>query len=68
MEYIKAPFNFVPVSSEVYYPGWADQISHDIPFSDGISGKISITIEAKTPIFIRDSKSKTEFCHIMTPN
>lgn len=65
---IKAPFNFVPVSSEVYYPGWADQISHDIPFSDGISGKISITIEAKTPIFIRDSKSKTEFCHIMTPN
>lgn len=68
MEYIKAPFNFVPVSSEVYYPGWADQISHDIPFSDGISGKLSITIEAKTPIFIRDSKSKSEFCHIMTPN
>jgi len=68
MEYIKAPFNFVPVSSEVYYPGWADQISHDIPFSDGISGKLSITIEAKTPIFIRDSKSKTEFCHIMTSN
>ena len=68
MEIIKSSFNFVPVSSEVYYPVWADQITHDIPFSDGISGKISITIEAKTPIFIRDSKNKTEFCHIMTPN
>jgi CRISPR-associated protein (TIGR03986 family) len=68
MEYIKAPFNFVPVSKEVFYPGWADQISHDLPFSDGLSGKITLTIEAKTPIFIRDSESKTEFCHVKTGN
>lgn len=64
MRYIKTPFNFVPVSSQVYFPDWADQISHDVPFSDGLSGQLSLEIEAKTPVFIRDSEEKTRFCHI----
>ena len=36
-EYIRAPFNFVPVSSKVFFPGWADQVSQDVPFSDALS-------------------------------
>jgi len=68
MQYIKAPFNFVAVSNEVYFPGWANQISHDIPFSDGLSGQITVELKAETPIFIRDSKDPTRFCHVIDEN
>ena len=60
---IKAPYNFVPLNKKVFYPPWSDDISHDIPFEDGESGEISIEIEAKSPIFIRDSKNKEKFCN-----
>jgi CRISPR-associated protein (TIGR03986 family) len=57
---IKSPYNFVPAPSEneVFVPEWADQVSHDIPFSDGESGEIEFTITAETPIFIRNGMSK----------
>ncbi len=57
---ITAPFNFVPLSEQVFFPDWADSVSHDIPFKDGKSGVIDITITAKTPIFIRDHSSDKE--------
>jgi len=60
---LTAPFNFVPLNEKVFFPPWADRISHDIPFSDGESGEIDITITAKSPIFIRDSKDKEKFCN-----
>lgn len=57
MPTIKAPYNFVPLSDECYFPEWADLISHDIPFSDGISGSIKLEIKAETPIFVRNGYS-----------
>ena len=60
---IKAPYNFVPLNDKVFYPPWAEQVSHDIPFSDGESGEIEVTITAKSPIFVRDHKHEKEFCH-----
>lgn len=60
---IRAPFNFVPVSDKVYFPDWADQINHDIPFSDGISGSIILRIKAESPVFVRNghtAKDKEE--------
>lgn len=73
---IKAPYNFVPLSEKVFFPPWAEQVSHDIPFSDGESGEIEIKITAKSPIFIRNhevngdkfyesngKKISTEFCN-----
>lgn len=60
MATIKAPFNFVPLSDKVFFPDWADQISHDVPFEDGVSGKIDITITAKTPIFVRNGHGQSE--------
>jgi CRISPR-associated protein (TIGR03986 family) len=63
---IKAPFNFVPISDTVFSPYWAEQISHDIPFSDGESGVIELKITAHSPIFVRnghtkeDAKNKTD--------
>lgn len=53
-EYIKAPFNFVPTSDKVFYPSWADQVSHDVPFRNGQSGVIDITLTAETPFYIRN--------------
>lgn len=53
---IKSPYNFVPLSEEVYTPTWADKISQDVPFKDDVSGKIRLRITAETPIFIRDGQ------------
>lgn len=66
---VKSVYNFVPApkESEVFKPDWADQVSHDLPFSDGESGEIEIKITAETPIFIRNGHSKdnesNEFSH-----
>lgn len=54
MTTIKAPYNFVPFNKQVISPHWTEQISHDIPFEDGLSGKIDITLKAESPIFVRD--------------
>ena len=59
---ITAPFNFVPLNEKVFFPDWAEDVSHDIPFEDGESGEIEITITAKSPIFIRDHKNPKQFC------
>ena len=70
MTEVKSPYNFVPAptESEVYKPEWANQVSHDIPFSDGESGEITLKITAETPIFIRNGHARdteeNEFSHI----
>ena len=58
MATIKAPFNFVPLSEKVFFPDWADEISHDIPFEDGESGTIELKITAETPIFVRNGNTR----------
>lgn len=60
---ITAPFNFVPLNDKVFFPPWAEDVSHDIPFEDGESGVIEMTITAKSPLFIRDSQDEEKFCH-----
>ncbi len=59
---ITAPYNFIPLNKEVFYPSWGEQVSHDIPFEDGESGEVEITITAKSPIFIRDHANQEQFC------
>lgn len=41
---IQAPYRFVPLSSLVVLPEWAEQVSLDKPFKDGICGELDITI------------------------
>lgn len=55
---IKAPFNFVPLNETVFFPEWADEVSHDIPFEDGESGEIEIRVTAHSPIFVRNGHVK----------
>lgn len=57
---IKAPYNFVPLENKAFYPSWANHISQDIPFEDGVSGSIEYTIEAETPIFVRNGYTDRE--------
>ena len=52
---IKSPYNFVPLCEQVFSPAWAARISQEIPFSDGISGKIRLHIKAASPIFVTDA-------------
>lgn len=58
MPNISAPYNFVPLNKEVFFPPWADFVSHDIPFKEGLSGKIELEITAESPIFIRKPYEK----------
>jgi CRISPR-associated protein (TIGR03986 family) len=55
---IKAPYNFVPLEEKAFYPSWANHISQDIPFEDGVSGSIEYTITAETPIFVRNGQKQ----------
>jgi len=59
---ITAPFNFVPLSKDVFFPSWSENVSHDIPFEDSVSGMLDITITAKSPIFVRDHEKGEHFC------
>lgn len=71
---IKSPYNFVPAptESEVFKPVWADQVSHDVPFSDGESGEIELKITAMSPLFIRNGHKKddqtNDFSHYIDEN
>jgi CRISPR-associated protein (TIGR03986 family) len=51
-EQIKSPYNFVPLADFVYEPEWADRVSQDIPFSDGLSGVLECELTAHTPLHI----------------
>ena len=53
---IIAPYNFVPLPNKVVFPEWADKISIDRPFEDGISGTITVNYEAQTRVFIGNGK------------
>lgn len=60
MTTIKAPFNFVPLNEKVFFPDWAEQVSHDVPFKDGESGTIELKITAHSPIFVRNGHTKED--------
>lgn len=66
---IKAPYNFVPLAKDVFFPEWAESISQDIPFADGLSGTIEVTIQAETPVFVRNGHAldttDNRFSHVV---
>lgn len=49
---IDAPYNFVPLADWVHFPDWAERVSHDLPFRDGLSGQLELSIKAHTPILV----------------
>lgn len=57
---ITAPYNFVPLSDKVFYPDWAEQVSHDVPFEDALCGYLDLCITAQTPLFVRNGHKRSE--------
>lgn len=51
---LPAPYNFVPLSRKVFFPDWADQVSHDVPFTDGLSGEIECDLVFDSPVYVRN--------------
>ncbi|MBQ0789972.1 MAG: hypothetical protein KBT50_05065, partial [Cycloclasticus sp.] len=55
------PYNYPDQSEEkVYQPSWGLFANQDIPFKDGISGSINITITAQTNICVGGEQIKNE--------
>lgn len=55
---IPSPYYFVPLEDAVWRP--AGPVSHDVPFSDGITGVLDFEIEATRPIYIRSATKRPE--------
>lgn len=55
---VHAPYNFVPLSRTVYFPPWADKVSHDVPFKDGLCGSLRLRITAHTPLLVGGKQTK----------
>lgn len=70
MPILTVPYNFVPLNETVVRPDWADEISLDLPFQDGLSGRIDIKIESDGPIYVRNSggKEKQDTAFSKTPD
>jgi hypothetical protein len=47
-----APFRFNPFNHWVYFPSWANEVSHDVPFEDGWSGELELELLARSEILI----------------
>ncbi|MEX2499533.1 MAG: TIGR03986 family CRISPR-associated RAMP protein [Wenzhouxiangellaceae bacterium] len=50
MKKLNLPYNFVPLSRAILHPAWADKVSHDHPFRDGLSGELTLRIINDTPL------------------
>lgn len=62
---ITAPYNFVPLNGQVFYPDWAEQVTQDLPFSDSEDGVIEVKLKNVSPLFTRDGSLEHFSAHIM---
>ena len=57
---VDAPYNFVPLNRNVFRDPEAFRVTQDIPFEDGISGRLLIELETVTPTCVGNKQSKAE--------
>jgi CRISPR-associated protein (TIGR03986 family) len=57
---IDSPYNFVPLAAQVVRPGWADLVSHDLPFEHGVSGTIQYRLTAESPLLVGGRQTPNE--------
>lgn len=55
---VRAPYAFVPLSDKVFFPDWADLVSHDVPFKDGWCGEVEIEINTVTPLVVGAERNR----------
>ncbi|MEQ8817880.1 MAG: TIGR03986 family CRISPR-associated RAMP protein [Thalassobaculum sp.] len=56
---LHAPYNFVPLAKQVC-TDWGPDPSHDMPFKDGLSGTLAITVTSDTPLLVSGSDGVEE--------
>ena len=54
-----APYNFAPLNQWVLEPDWAELVSHDVPFEDGLCGTIELNIKNHTPLLVGDNENRS---------
>jgi CRISPR-associated protein (TIGR03986 family) len=59
LEYITAPYNFVPLSDRIFIPDWGKNVSHDIPFEDGVCGELHYSLIAESPLLVGGCQTKS---------
>lgn len=59
MSHVSAPYRFVPLSKLVLLPDWADQVSHDQPFADGLCGELQLQLTCHTPLCVGGRQDKS---------
>lgn len=52
MNQVSTPYRFVPLSKLVFLPNWAQQVSHDQPFADGLCGELTLRLTCETPLCV----------------
>jgi CRISPR-associated protein (TIGR03986 family) len=62
-----SPYNFVPLSPHVRTE-WGPEPSHDIPYRDGLSGTIDVTITADSSLLVSDGNEDKERRFFRTPD
>lgn len=57
-QHLHAPYNFVPLSPWVHIPPWSRAVSHDLPFADGYSGVLHLTLTNHTPLLVGGQQTR----------
>lgn len=52
MQDVHAPYNFVPLARQVWFPEQPELVTQDIPFKDGLCGTLELRITAETPLLL----------------
>lgn len=55
---ISSPYRFVPLSNLVVQPDWANQVTQDIPFEDGVCGELTLLLTNHTRLCVGGKQDK----------
>lgn len=55
---ISSPYRFVPLSDLVIQPDWANQVSQDAPFEDGVCGELTLLLTNHTRLCVGGTQDK----------
>ena len=59
MSQISAPYRFVPLSRLILLPSWANEVSHDQPFKDGLCGELTLRLTTYTALCVGGEQDKS---------
>ncbi|MGR3467484.1 MAG: hypothetical protein ACU0CI_06355 [Shimia sp.] len=51
-----AQFRMIPISRRIHYPKWGPFANHDVPLKGAVSGTLTYTVRARTPLGIGTEK------------